>query len=267
MYTVSDFVIDRLIAWGVERIYGFPGDGIGAFDGSLGRADRADKPLTYIRPTHEELCALMATAHAKFTGTVGVCVATSSPGAFHMINGLYDAKMDNQPVVAIVGQQGLAAFGTDNQQENNLERTFSDVAAFVQTILTPMQAQVVVDKAFRVALTQLQPTVIILPHDVQSMQMEEPAKAPGCRAVVLVRLRLNSRRPHPRSARSPTSSMRAKRWLCWLAMARTVPPTRCWRSPPRPAQALLPHCAASRWSPPRCRTTPSSLACSARCPA
>ncbi len=88
MYTVSDFVIDRLIAWGVDRIYGFPGDGIGAFDGALGRADRADKPLTYVRPTHEELCALMATAHAKFTGTVGVCVATSSPSAFHMINGL-----------------------------------------------------------------------------------------------------------------------------------------------------------------------------------
>ncbi len=84
--------------------------------------------------------------------------------------------MDNQPVVAIVGQQGLAAFGTDTQQENNLERTFSDVAAFVQTILTPMQAQVVVDKAFRIAITQLQPTVIILPHDIQAMEMEEPAK-------------------------------------------------------------------------------------------
>ncbi|MBA3947988.1 MAG: thiamine pyrophosphate-requiring protein [Herpetosiphonaceae bacterium] len=176
MYTVSDFVVDRLIAWGVQRIYGYPGDGIGAFDGALGRADRAEKPLTYIRPTHEELCALMATAHAKFTGTVGVCAATSSPGAFHMINGLYDAKMDNQPVVAIVGQQGLAALGTDNQQESNLERTFADVAAFVQTIVTPMQAQVVIDKAFRVAMTQLQPTVIIIPHDVQSMKMEEPTK-------------------------------------------------------------------------------------------
>ena len=176
MDTVSDFVIDRIIAWGVRRVYGFPGDGIGAFDGALARAERADKPLTYIRPTHEEMCALMATAHAKFTGQVGVCIATSSPGAFHLLNGLYDAQMDNQPVVAIVGQQGLAAFGTDTQQQSNLERTFSDVAAFVQTILTPMQAQVVIDKAFRIALTQLQPTVIILPHDVQALEMEPPAK-------------------------------------------------------------------------------------------
>jgi pyruvate dehydrogenase (quinone) len=176
MYTVSDFVIDRLIDWGVHRIYGFPGDGIGEFDGALGRADREDKPLTYIRPTHEEMCALMATAHAKFTGQVGVCTATSSPGAFHMINGLYDAKMDNQPVVAIVGQQGLAAMGTDTQQENYLERTFQDVAAFVQTILTPMQAQVVIDKAFRIAMTELQPCVIIFPHDVQAMEMEQPTQ-------------------------------------------------------------------------------------------
>lgn len=176
MYTVSDFIIDRLLDWGVERIYGFPGDGIGAFDGALGRADRADKKIRYIRPTHEEMCALMATAHAKFTGKVGVCVATSSPGAFHLINGLYDAKMDNQPVVAIVGQQGLAAFGTDNQQESNLERTFADVAVFVKTVLTPVQAQAVVDKAFRMAITQLQPCVIILPHDVQAMAMEEPKK-------------------------------------------------------------------------------------------
>ncbi len=176
MYTVSDFVVDRIIEWGVHRIYGFPGDGIGEFDGALGRADREDKPLSYIRPTHEEMCALMATAHAKFTGQVGVCAATSSPGGFHMINGLYDAKMDNQPVVAIVGQQGLASFGTDNQQESHLERTFQDVAAFVQTIVEPAQAQVVIDKAFRVAITQLQPCVIVFPHDIQAMEMKQPPK-------------------------------------------------------------------------------------------
>lgn len=174
--TVSDFIIKRLIDWGVTRIFGFPGDGIGAFDGALGRADREDLPLRYIRPTHEEICSLMATAHAKFTGEVGVCVATSSPGAFHMLNGLYDAQMDNQPVVAIVGQQGLCSLGSGVQQENNLERTFSDVAAYVQTIVAPMQAQVVVDRAFRIAKTRLQPTVIILPHDVQAMKMEEPDK-------------------------------------------------------------------------------------------
>ena len=175
-YTVSDFIIKRLIEWGVSRVFGFPGDGIGAFDGALGRADRADLPLRYIRPTHEEICSLMATAHAKFTGEVGVCVATSSPGAFHMLNGLYDALMDNQPVVAILGQQGLDSLGSAFQQENNLERTFSDVAAYVQTVVSPMQAPVVIDRAFRIARTRLQPTVVILPHDVQAMPMEEPAK-------------------------------------------------------------------------------------------
>src|SRR6478609_3172011 len=172
--TVSEFVIGRLKDWGVTRVFGYPGDGLGEFDGALGRAERAGKGLEYIRPTHEEICALMATAHAKFTGEVGVCIATSSPGGFHLINGLYDAKMDNQPVVAIVGQQGLDSLGTFNQQESNLERTFADVAAYVQTIVSPAQAQAVVDTAFRTAITRLQPCVIILPHDVQGEKMTEP---------------------------------------------------------------------------------------------
>ncbi|WP_374009417.1 thiamine pyrophosphate-requiring protein [Leifsonia sp. LS-T14] len=174
MATVSEFVIERIREWGVRRVFGFPGDGIGEFDGALGKAERAGEGLEYIRPTHEEICAFMATAHAKFTGEVGVCIATSSPGGFHLINGLYDAKMDNQPVVAIVGQQGLDSLGTFNQQESNLERTFSDVAAYVQTIVSPAQAQAVVDTAFRTAITRLQPTVIILPHDVQGQKMVEP---------------------------------------------------------------------------------------------
>ena len=176
MATVSEFVIERIQAWGVTRVFGYPGDGIGAFDGALGKAEREGHGLTYIRPTHEEICALMATAHAKFTGEVGVCVATSSPGAFHLINGLYDAQMDNQPVVAIVGQQGLNSLGTFGLQESNLERTFADVACYVQTIVSPMQAQAVIDTAFRTARTRLQPAVIILPHDVQGMKMEEPKR-------------------------------------------------------------------------------------------
>lgn len=171
--TVSDFIIERIREWGVSRVFGFPGDGIGEFDGALGKAERDGTGLQYVRPTHEEICALMATAHAKFTGEVGVCIATSSPGGFHMMNGLYDAQMDNQPVVAIVGQQGTAALGTFNQQQSNLELTFADVAAYVQTIVTPEQAQAVVDTAFRTAISRLQPTVIILPHDVQGMKMPE----------------------------------------------------------------------------------------------
>lgn len=173
MANVSDFVIQRIKEWGVSRVFAFPGDGIGEFDGALGRAEREGDGLDYIRPTHEEICSLMATAHAKFTGEVGVCIATSSPGAFHLMNGLYDAKMDNQPVVAIVGQQGLNALGTFNQQESNLERTLSDVAVYVQTIVSPEQAQAVVDTAFRTARVHLGPAVIILPHDVQGMEMPE----------------------------------------------------------------------------------------------
>src|ERR1700712_28460 len=148
MPTVSDFVIQRIRQWGVTRVFGYPGDGIGAFDGALGKAEKSGEGFEYIRPTHEEICALMATAHAKFTGEVGVCMATSSPGGFHLLNGLYDAQMDNQPVVAFVGQQGTAALGTFNQQQSNLELTFADVAAYVQTIVTPEQAQAVVDTAF-----------------------------------------------------------------------------------------------------------------------
>src|SRR6185312_1347313 len=172
--TVSDFVIQRVREWGVTRVFGFPGDGIGAFDGALGAAERAGNGLQYIRPTHEEICALMATAHAKFTGEVGVCVATSSPGGFHMLNGLYDAQMDNQPVVAIVGQQGLASLGTFTQQESNLERTFQDVACYVQTIVSPAQAEAVLHAAFRPHIARLQPAVVILPHDVQAMKAVAP---------------------------------------------------------------------------------------------
>ena len=174
MTTVSEFVIQRVKDWGVSRIFGYPGDGIGAFDGALGRTDRKGTGIEYIRPTHEEICSLMATAHAKFTGEVGVCVATSSPGAFHMLNGLYDAQMDNQPVVAILGQQGRAAVGTFTQQVSDLERVFADVACYIETVTTPEQAQAVVDTAFRTAMVRKQPAVVILPHDVQAMTFTDP---------------------------------------------------------------------------------------------
>ncbi len=173
--TVSDFVIDRLIAWDLHRFYGYPGDGIGGFDGALGRAEEAGKDFRYIRPTHEEMAALMACAHAKFTGEVGVCIATSGPGAVHLMNGLYDAACDNQPVVAVVGQQARVAMGSDFQQELNMERLFGDVAEYVKTVTTPMQAQLVVDRAVRIAKSYRRPTVVILPADVQNLTMEEPA--------------------------------------------------------------------------------------------
>lgn len=173
--TVSDFLIDRMIEWGTYRIYGYPGDGIGSFFGALERAEnKYDKNLRFIRTTHEEMAALMACAHAKFTGEVGVCCATSGPGAIHLMNGLYDAKMDNQPVVAIVGQQARVALGSDFQQENNLERIFGDVADYVKTISTPMQAQLVIDRAFRIARANRKPAVVIVPNDIQGMDFQAP---------------------------------------------------------------------------------------------
>ncbi len=175
MYSVGDFVIDRLIEWDLHRFYGFPGDGIGGLDGALGRAEEGGKNFRYIRPTHEEMASLMAVAHAKFTGEVGVCIATSGPGAVHLMNGLYDAKGDNQPVVAVVGQQARVALGSDFQQELNLERMFGDVAEYVKTISTAMQAQLVVDRAVRIAHASRKPTVVIIPADVQDLEMEEPA--------------------------------------------------------------------------------------------
>jgi pyruvate dehydrogenase (quinone) len=176
MSTVSDFIIDRLIEWDLHRFYGFPGDGIGGFDGALERAERASKDFMYIRPTHEEIASFLACAHATFTGQVGVCIATSGPGAIHMANGLYDAKMDNQPVVAIVGQQGRVSLGSDAQQEVNLERLFADVAGFVQTVTTAQHARLVVDRAVRTAAARRCPTVVVLPADVQNLDMQEPTR-------------------------------------------------------------------------------------------
>jgi len=177
--TVSDFVIDRLIAWDLHRFYGYPGDGIGGFDGALGRAEEAGKDFRYLRPTHEEMAALMACAHAKFTGGVGVCIATSGPGAIHLMNGLYDAKCDNQPVVAIVGQQARVAMGSDFQQELDMEQLFGDVAEYVKTVTAPMQAGTVVDRAVRIAAAHRGPTVVILPADVQNLPYEEPRMEHG----------------------------------------------------------------------------------------
>lgn len=174
MYTVSDFAIDRLIAWDLHRFFGYPGDGIGGFDGALSRGEQAGKAFRYIRPTHEENASFMACAHAKFTDDVGVCIATSGPGAIHLLNGLYDARMDHQPVVAVVGQQGRVSVGSDAQQELNLDRIFADVAGFVETVLTPVHAQLVIDRAVRTAKAHRCPTVVILPADVQDLEMEEP---------------------------------------------------------------------------------------------
>src|SRR5262245_33553152 len=146
----SDYLVRRLLQWGVRRVYGYPGDGINGILGALGRSkDRVD----FIQVRHEEMAAFMACAHAKFTGEIGVCLATSGPGAIHLLNGLYDAKMDHRPVLAIVGQQSRMALGGSYQQEVDLLTLFKDVAGeFCEMAVDAAQIRHLVDRAHRIAL-------------------------------------------------------------------------------------------------------------------
>src|SRR5881398_979343 len=173
--TCGDFLIQRLHAWGVRRIYGYPGDGINGIMGALERAQSGDGKIDFIQVRHEEMAAFMACAHAKFTGEVGVCLATSGPGAIHLLNGLYDAKLDHQPVVAIVGQSSRLAIGGNYQQEVDLQTLFKDVASeYVQTAMAPAQLRHLVDRAFRIALVERTVTCLIIPHDLQDEKMAAP---------------------------------------------------------------------------------------------
>ncbi len=167
--TAADYTIERLHSWGVKRIYGYPGDGI---NGLLGALRRHTKEVEFIQTRHEEIAAFMACAHAKFTGEVGVCMATSGPGAIHLLNGLYDAKLDHQPVVAIVGQQKTIGLGGEFQQEVDLISLFKDVAnTYVNMASSPVQIRHLVDRAFRIAKAERTVTCIIIPADIQ----EEPS--------------------------------------------------------------------------------------------
>jgi pyruvate dehydrogenase (quinone) len=173
--TTSDQILERLHQWGVRRVFGYPGDGI---NGLLGAFERMDGRMEFIQARHEELAAFMACAHAKFTGEVGVCMATSGPGAIHLLNGLYDAKADHQPVVAIVGQAARAAMGGDYQQEVDLHTLFKDVAhEYVQVAMVPAQVRHLVDRAMRIARDQRAVTCIIVPHDLQELDaVEQPPR-------------------------------------------------------------------------------------------
>nr|WP_250813221.1 thiamine pyrophosphate-requiring protein [Neorhizobium tomejilense] len=175
--TVGDFIVSRLHAWGVRRVFGYPGDGINGVFGALNRADNA---IEFVQARHEEMAAFMAAAYAKFSGELGVCIATSGPGASHLVTGLYDARLDHQPVLAIVGQQARAAIGGHYQQEADLAALFKDVAGdFVHQATTPSQVRHLVDRAIRVALANRTVTALILPNDLQEMPYEEPARAHG----------------------------------------------------------------------------------------
>ena len=175
--TVGDFLVERLSQWGVTRIFGYPGDGI---NGVFGALSRAQGKIQFIQARHEEMAAFMASAHAKFTGELGVCIATSGPGASHLITGLYDARLDHMPVLAIVGQQARAALGGHYQQELDLVSMFKDVAgAFVQQASVPSQVRHLVDRAVRTAVGQRRVTALILPNDLQNEPYKEPERAHG----------------------------------------------------------------------------------------
>jgi len=166
----ADFLLERLAENGVRRIYGYPGDGINAIVGAL---ERHKDKIEFVQVRHEEMAAFMASAHAKWTGEVGVCLATSGPGAIHLLNGLYDAKLDHQPVMAIVGQQARMGLGGNYQQEVDLVSLFKDVASqYVQMAHEATQVRHLVDRAHRIALAEKDVTCIIIPNDVG----EEPAE-------------------------------------------------------------------------------------------
>src|SRR3954466_15948475 len=173
--TTSDFLIERLQAWNITRIYGYPGDGINGVFGALNRAREA---IDFVQVRHEEMAAFMACAHAKFTGEAGVCIATSGPGAIHLLNGLYDAAMDHQPVVAIVGQASTLAMGGAYQQEVDLQNLFKDVAHnYVTTVAAPGAIRHSIDRAMRIALDERCVTCVIVPKDLQEKEFaQEPHK-------------------------------------------------------------------------------------------
>lgn len=174
----SDFIVQRLSEWGISRIFGYPGDGINPL---LSAINRSDKLLEFIQTRHENMASFMACAHAKFTGDIGVCMSTAGPGAIQLLNGLYDAKMDHQPVLAIVGQQPRSVIGTSYLQDVDLQTLFKDVAhEYVHQAMDASQVRHLIDRSIRIAKSERTVTCIIIPNDVQSMAFDKhPEKEHG----------------------------------------------------------------------------------------
>src|SRR6201992_3054960 len=173
--TVGDYLLERWRAWDVQHVFASPGDGI---NGTLAAGGRADNKPQFVQARHEEMAAFEAVGYAKFTGNVGVCMATSGPGAIPLLNGLDDAKLDHVPVVAIVGQTSRSAMGGSYQQEVDLLSLYKDVASdYVQMVTVPEQLPNVLDRAIRVALTQRAPTARIIPNHVQDLPYSPPPHA------------------------------------------------------------------------------------------
>ncbi len=169
---VADHVLRRLREWGVEHVFGYPGDGINGLLAAWGRAENEPR---FVQSRHEEMSAFQAVGYAKFSGRLGVCAATSGPGAIHLLNGLYDAKLDHVPVLAIVGQTHRTAMGGSYQQEVDLHTLYKDVASdFVETVTVPEQLPNVLDRAIRTAYARRCPTAVIIPGDVQELDYAPP---------------------------------------------------------------------------------------------
>jgi pyruvate dehydrogenase (quinone) len=175
----SDWFVHRLRAWGVTRIYGYSGDGINGVLGALQRSGEDGQGIDFIQVRHEEMAAFMATGHAKFTGELGVCLSTGGPGATHMLTGLYDAKLDHMPVLAIMGQAEVTARGSSYQQELNLDRIFADVGNYTAEVESAAQLRHVIDRGIRIAIAQNGVAAIILPKDVQDAAWDAPKAAHG----------------------------------------------------------------------------------------
>ena len=173
---VAEFVWKRLNEWGLSRVYGYPGDGVGGLDVAL---EKAKDFMDYVQVRHEEMAAFMASAHAKFTGQVGLCYATSGPGAIHLLTGLYDAKLDHVPAVAIVGQQARSALGASYQQEVDLQNLFADVTEYVATAIVPQQVRTCIDRAVRIAQAKRAVTCVIIPNDLQELEYEDAPMVHG----------------------------------------------------------------------------------------
>ncbi len=172
---VSDYILRRLREWDVDKVFSYAGDGI---NGILAAWQRADNEPRFIQSRHEEMAAFEAVGYAKFSGEVGVCMATGGPGAVHLLNGLYDAKLDHVPVVAIVGQQGTTSLGGSYQQEIDLNSLYKDVASdYVQFVATAQQLPNALDRAMRTAMANRTVTALIVPGDVQETEYTPPTHA------------------------------------------------------------------------------------------
>jgi len=258
--TVSDFVINRLADWGIDRIFGYPGDGINGFIGAL---DRHKDRVRFIQVRHEEMAAFMACAHSKFTGEVGICMATSGPGAIHLLNGLYDAAMDHRGVVAIVGQQATIGLGASYQQEVDLTTLFKDVAhEYVELCSTPEQARHLVDRAVRIAAAEQTVTCIIFPIDVQEMDaVESPPRVHGATfsGIGWTAPRVIPRDEDIRRAADVLNA--GERVAIWSAPARSTPPTRSWKRPSAWARASPRPSSERPSSPTTSLTSPARSVC------